>query len=293
MRNFSYFYKGNECDSVNEEYWTQYNKGRTNYQSYYRVYGDIEEYKMTQCYYPDDISNIVGNNSSTALAAINGLIEKNMVADPIKTVMKRNGKIIDGECKDYQTVSGKPLLKSLYKVKNTTNIYSSTPTISGDTINYHADLYKEGEVMTYDEYYNPKYVKLNNTIDRIYVWGYGGRFPVAIIDNMNLDTFQNENATALRTGLLQLQSYRKIETESIRANLMSLNTDIRNMLNTLSASAHIITYTYDPYFGMTSEIDDSNLGTIYTYDTFGRLTAKYDANYKKLEEYNYHYKLQQ
>jgi hypothetical protein len=44
---------------------------------------------------------------------------------------------------------------------------------------------------------------------------------------------------------------------------------------------------------MTSEIDDSNLGIIYTYDTFGRLTAKYDENYKKLEEYNYHLKLQE
>ena len=69
-----------------------------------------------------------------------------------------------------------------------------------------------------------------------------------------------------------------------------MNAAIRSMLPT---SAHITTYTYDPYFGMTSETDESNLGTVYTYDSFGRLTAKYDVNYKKLEEYNYHYKLQQ
>ena len=101
------------------------------------------------------------------LAAMNGLIEKNKIAEPIKTIVKCNGIIVSRECKDYQMPDSIPLLKSLYKIKNTTNKYSSTPTISGDTIDYKAKIYKEGEVKTYDTNLNPEYVRLNDTQDRI------------------------------------------------------------------------------------------------------------------------------
>ena len=161
------------------------------------------------------------------------------------------------------------------------------PSINGNSINYHADIYKEGEVLTYDMFLNPEHVRLNDMQDRVYVWGYGGRFPIAVIDNMNYTTFHS--SANLKSTILQLEAYRKIENEGECTNLRNLNAAIRNLL---PPSAHITTYTYDPYFGMTSETDDSNLGTVYTYDTFGRLTAKYDQNYRKIEEYNYHLKLQ-
>ncbi len=274
-------YYGN--DSITEHYSVAYNKGRVAWTTYIRN----NDNRTTKYYFPGDIVNIVGNNASQATAAVNGLIERNMVADPIKTVIKRNSIIVGGECKDYQILSGLPLLKSLYKLKNTANNNEYAPTVSGDSINYRADLYKEGEILTYDEYLNPKHVRLNNTLDRIYVWGYGGRSPVAIIDNMDSTTYQT--ATTLRSKLLQLATYRKIGTVTDCANLRALNAEIRDLL---PDSIHITTYTYDPYFGMTSEMDDSNLGTIYTYDTFGRLSARYDVYYRKLEDYNYHLELQ-
>lgn len=276
-------YYGN--DSITEHYSVAYNKGRTALTTYIRN----NDNRTTKYYFPGDIVNIVGNNASPATAAVNGLIEKNMVADPIKTVIKRNGTIIGGECKEYQTqtLSGLPLLKSLYKLKNTANNNEFAPTVSGDTIDYRADLYKEGEILTYDEYLNPEHVKLNNTLDRIYVWGYGGRFPIAVIDIT--DSTALHAAIDLKPELQQLAAYRKIETATDCTNLRVLNAGIRS---SLPNSIHITTYTYDPYYGLTSETDDSNLGTIYTYDTFGRLSAKYDVNYKKLEEYNYHLKQQ-
>ena len=283
----SYYYDGEKCDSVCEKYVMHYNKGRTNWISNSRGGEDYGEGTFSEYFYPDDIKNNDGNNTPPMIAAVNRLIGKNMVAEPIKTIVKRNGIIVSGECRDYQMPDSIPLLKSLYKIKNTTNKYSSTPTISGDTIDYKAKMYKEGEILTYDADLNPEYVRLNDTQDRIYVWGYGGQYPIAVIDNMDGNTFQS--LANLKTKILQLQSYRKIETEDKCASLRSLNASIRSML---PESAHITTYTYDPYFGMTSETDDSNLGIIYTYDTFGRLTAKHDENYKKLEEYNYHLPLQ-
>ena len=278
-----YYDNGNSRDSIFERYTVSYNKGRISQTSYIRS----NENSTTNYYFPGDIMNIVGNTASPAIAAMSGLVEKNIVADPIKTVIIRNGQIIGGECKDYQTLSGLPLLKSLYKLKNTANNINSAPIINGNDIDYRADLYKEGEIMTYDEYRNPEHVRLNDTQDRIYVWGYGGRFPIAVIDNMDYTAFQS--ATSLKSQILQLATYRKIDTAEDCASLKSLNATIRALLPN---TAHITTYTYDPYFGMTSEIDDSNLGIIYTYDTFGRLSAKYDVNYRKLEEYNYHYSLE-
>lgn len=278
-----YYDNGNSRDSICESYGVAYNKGRISQTTYIRS----NENSTTKYYFPGDILNIMGNHASPAIEAMSGLVEKNIVADPIKTVIIRNGQIIGGECKDYQTLSGLPLLKSLYKLKNTANNINSTPIINGNDIDYRADLYKEGEIMTYDEYCNPEHVRLNDTQDRIYVWGYGGRFPIAVIDNMDYTAFQS--ATSLKSQILQLATYRKIDTAEDCASLRSLNATIRAML---PETAHITTYTYNPYFGMTSEIDDSNLGILYTYDTFGRLSAKYDVNYRKLEEYNYHYSLE-
>lgn len=284
----NYYYNGEKCDSVCEEYRVQYKKGHTTNTFYSRGNENKYETKYSNFYYPFDIANITGNNASPVLDAVNRLIEKNMVASPIKTVTCHNGKIIGGECKEYQMFSGKPLLKSLYKLKNTSNNWNTAPTVSGSSIDYRADLYKEGEVLAYDDNLNPAYVRLNDTQDRIYVWGYGGRFPIAVIDNMSYATYLS--LSDLKTKILALQAYKKIDSEDGCTDLRNLNAGIRALL---PQSAHITTYTYDPYVGMTSETDDSNLGVIYTYDSFGRLTAKYDENYKKLEEYNYHLKLQQ
>ena len=289
----TYYYDGEKCDSVCEEFRTTYNNGRTSSTSYARGEENTIETKYSQYYYPSDIkniadNNIAGNNSQSLLAAAKKLVEKNMIADPIKTVVERNGKIVGGECKDYQLVTDTiPLLKTLYKFKNTDNNSFVVPTIGDNTINYHADLYKEGEILKYDVFMNPVYVRLKNTQDRIYVWGYDGRYPIAVIDNMSFDKF--EAITNLKTEILKLQNLKKIETAKEYADLKSKNLAIRNLL---PKDAHITTYTYDPYFGMTSETDDSNLGIIYTYDTFGRLTSKYDTDFNKTEEYNYHYKLQ-
>ena len=62
-----------------------------------------------------------------------------------------------------------------------------------------------------------------------------------------------------------------------------------NIRNNLPNGVLVRTYTYDPYFGLTSEFDYSGVGTIYTYDGFGRLSALYDDRFKLLENYTYHY----
>ena len=287
-----FYYNGDKRDSVNEYYSIDYNKGRTSWTTSSRgiSFNDPNVNTKTTSYcYPDEIGNITDNSSSSSqeLSAMKKLIEKNMIAEPIKTTVSRNDVVIDGECKDYQIISDSiPLLKSLYKIVKEAK-YSGSPSVNGDTIDYKAEIYKDGEILKYDQDKNPLHVRLKNTQDRIYVWGYDGRYPIAVIDNMSFDKF--EAITNLKTEILKLQNLKKIQTAEEYADLKNKNLAIRNLL---PKDAHITTYTYDPYFGMTSETDDSNLGIIYTYDTFGRLTSKYDTDFNKTEEYNYHYKLQ-
>lgn len=279
----TFYYDGNACDSIVEGQGIGYNKGRIYFTSCYRD----NDLKITRSFFPDDITNTSNNCSSPKVEAINELLNKNIIADPVKTIVKRNNVIIGGECKDYQLHSGMPLLNSLYKIKNTNSNYDRAPAINSNGIDYSAELYKEGEILTYDENHNPTHIRTSGDQDKIYVWGYNGRFPVAIIENMDYDTFYADSY--LRYLLGRLSQYRKIDSETVCQNLRTTNTVIRLQL---PPDAHITTFTYDPYYGITSELDDSNLGTIYTYDTFGRLSAKYDENYKKQEEYDYHFRLQ-
>ena len=288
----NYYYHDEKCDSTQELSIIDYNKGRTNHTDLYYGTNDAKwdaRVEYTSYTYPDEIRDITANSASPSieLAAMKKLIEKNMIAEPIETTVSRNDVVIDGECKDYQIISDSiPLLKSLYKIVKKAK-YSGSPSVNGDTIDYKAEIYKEGEILEYDQDMNPVYVRLKNTQDRIYVWGYDGRYPIAVIDNMSFDKF--EAITNLKTEILKLQNLKKIQTAEEYADLKNKNLAIRNLL---PKDAHITTYTYDPYFGMTSETDDSNLGIIYTYDTFGRLTSKYDTDFNKTEEYNYHYRLQ-
>jgi YD repeat-containing protein len=55
--------------------------------------------------------------------------------------------------------------------------------------------------------------------------------------------------------------------------------------------ARMVTYTYDPLFGKTSETDPTNITTYYAYDEFGRLKFIKDHNGNIVKEYQYNYAL--
>lgn len=279
-----YFYNGEQCDSICEGSSVNYSKGRVSATGFDRD-GDN---RTTFYYFPDEITDLTANSTSTEINAINKMIEKNIIAIPIKTITERNNITVGGECTDYQLHADVPLPKTIYKLKNTNRISRYTPEINGNNIDYRADIYKDGEILTYDENLNPEHIRSNAIQDRIYVWGYDGRFPIAIIDNLDYDSFNSNNT--LKSMLHGLEQYRRIETAQECTSLRSANAAIRLML---PETTHITTFTYDPYFGITSELNDSNFGTICTYDSFGRLSAKYDAEYNKLEEFNYHFNQQQ
>ena len=87
----------------------------------------------------------------------------------------------------------------------------------------------------------------------------------------------------------QLQNYTDLSDISIRNNLNSLNSFIRN---NLPAGAKIETYTYKPMVGITSLTTVSNITTYYDYDSLGRLIESYiikNGEKKILNSNEYHY----
>jgi YD repeat-containing protein len=79
------------------------------------------------------------------------------------------------------------------------------------------------------------------------------------------------------------------------ANVSSIEVKANNMdeVRLYPAGAQMITYTYDPLIGMTSQCDVNSRVTNYEYDAFGRLQYIRDENRNILKKYCYNYQGQQ
>ena len=84
-------------------------------------------------------------------------------------------------------------------------------------------------------------------------------------------------------------AYHKYEISSSSDITISGSTYIDD-LRLYPADAQMVTYTYQPNIGITSQTDESNVTTYYEYDNFGRLKFIIDQEGNVLQTYEYHYK---
>ncbi len=275
-----YSYRNGVRDSVVTETSYGYSLGRIGTISTSR---QSETVQMNN-YYPDYLNVGTGTGLSSEAQAIAALQQKNIIGIPIQTVKRYNNIAVEGNYRDFMVLSGGMVVpKSFYNL-SLNNSYVAGPSMSGGAVIKDSGFYLQEEALAYDANFNPIHVSLRTSPAKVYVWGYGGRYPVAVIENYT-EAQLNAN-TQLSSLLSQLESYRKISNQLTSIALKNLNMNIRNAL---PEGALVRTYTYDPYSGLTSEFDYSGVGTIYNYDGFGRLTAQYDDNYNLLENYTYHY----
>ena len=276
----AYYYRDGLCDSTVTETTYSYELGRPTH----IVSRRQNESTIVRNFYPDmlDVGQSTGN--SPEVQAVAALQQKNIIAKPIQIVRFNNGVIAEGHYSDYMVLPGGCVVpKACYNL-TLDRQFIDNPHVSNGAIVKNSGFYLQEEALAYDASLNPCHVSSRVTPDKFIVWGYGGRYPVAIIDNY---TEQHLNANSQLLSLLsQLEGYRKIGSQATNDALKSLNMSIRN---NLPDGVLVKTYTYDPYSGLTSEFDYSGVGTIYTYDGFGRLAAQYDDHFKLIESYTYHY----
>ncbi|PRD46263.1 hypothetical protein [Sphingobacterium haloxyli] len=123
----------------------------------------------------------------------------------------------------------------------------------------------------------------------VYLWGYGGQYPVAKIENATY----TEVLTALGGG--STPAHHSAATTIL--NNLSLSTVSEAMVNTYVQTiranlqkSRVTTYTYKPLVGMTSMIDPRGITEYYQYDGFQRLKDVLDFDKNVLRNYQYHYR---
>jgi YD repeat-containing protein len=132
----------------------------------------------------------------------------------------------------------------------------------------------------YDQYSNPVEARAENGSYVVYVWGYNGSLPVAIIENATFSSITNSLITNVQNASQQNASYSE-------SNLLTKLAELRAGL---PATAMITTYTHKPLVGVTTVTNPSGIITKYYYDEFNRLEKTVGADDKILTENEYHYK---
>ena len=117
----------------------------------------------------------------------------------------------------------------------------------------------------YDNYGNPLYTTKDGTNRMVYIWGYRGRYPVAIIRNASY----GQVASALGGSVYFNQAADKQEPSDADWKRME-------SLRTLLPKAHVSLFCYDPFLGCIRwESNPRGLKSYYDYDGMGRLTRTY------------------
>ena len=107
-----------------------------------------------------------------------------------------------------------------------------------------------------------------------YIWGYGGLYLVAVVENADLNMIK------------RIDGLDNIESDPLQTGL---NNEQEQQLRNIS-DAHVTTYTYKPMVGITSVTDPSGRRKTYDYDTSGRLITVKDESGNIIERYDYRYK---
>ena len=110
----------------------------------------------------------------------------------------------------------------------------------------------------------------------VVIWGYSGRYPVALIENSDM-----EEVVAAIGGQNRIDAITKASV------LLPSHVSALASLRTALSGAHITTYTYTPGVGVISKTDSDGMLTSYEYDHAGRLKCTRDNDGNKIEEYDY------
>ncbi|MBK5723050.1 hypothetical protein JGH11_19465, partial [Dysgonomonas sp. Marseille-P4677] len=201
------------------------------------------------------------------------MISKNMIGIPIEIVIQRDGKVTKANKFEFNN--------NLYLNRSFSAIGTSL------TMNNYIQYYeKDYEIEKFDSYGNPVYILKDDAIHLIYLWSYGGQYPIAEIKNA---TYTDINSALSTVGLVSIDAL-SANTNPDKAKLDKLRT--LPILN----NALINTYKYQPLVGLLESTDPTGITTFYDYDDFSRLKETYikDSNGTKqvIQKHDYHYQNQ-
>jgi YD repeat-containing protein len=139
-----------------------------------------------------------------------------------------------------------------------------------------ANAYKNAiTFLSYDSYGNLTSQVKANDVYNSYLWGYGGKYPVAQVVGATYSS---------------ISSYVNQSVLDNPASDVAVRNEINNIRTGLSSSkALVTTYTYKQLVGQTSITDPNNRTVYYSYDDFGRLDVVRDQDNNIVKKYCYNY----
>lgn len=183
------------------------------------------------------------------------MFDSNIVI-PIRKVTINNGVIANGEKIDFLYDSS----NNVFLPKRISYLEQSNSAPDNSSSYYPKVVYDK-----YDHRGNPVQVT-ENGIRTVYIWGYGGQYPIAKISNM---TYNN-----LIGMISEYQLQQMCDAPQPTAEQWSLIENLRKK----ASGALVTSYKYEPLIGITSLTAPNGFTTCYSYDSAGRLIETYLLN---------------
>lgn len=234
-----------------------------------------DAYELISTYtYPNDLAGSV-YQEMTKKHILSPIIEEKYIKDESLIGCKLNEYKIDkktGFVLPYKT-----------HFSEINKVYSSN-TVTFNETDVNKEVYPSDniEFCEYDQYGNLIHSIVNGSINNVYLWGYGGQYPIANISNATYEEVLN--ALGRKTP--------EYFSSSTNPDLLVIDS-LREQL----PRAHLRTYKYIPGVGINQQKSPSGYTIYYDYDSMSRLIRIYlkekgDTGIEKertLKSFDYHY----
>ncbi|WP_299441273.1 hypothetical protein [uncultured Aquimarina sp.] len=198
----------------------------------------------------------------------NILITDNRISSPVKTeTYHQNQKQSTALVNFKQWDTGEYLPETIQAAKEDTSLRDQTV--------YHK----------YDGNGNPLETSAREGVHTIYVWGYQETAPIAVIANATYEGMPQDVKNLIAAAQLASNDDKNPTSElALRTALQELRS------HTYFNNKQMVTYTYDPLIGMTSQTDPRGYTMYYEYDSQHRLQFVKDERGNLISENQYKYK---
>ncbi|HEX7846590.1 MAG TPA: hypothetical protein VF476_12385, partial [Chitinophagaceae bacterium] len=258
----------------------------------------------TKYYYPTDLSL-----SGDAETARQEMVTKNNLTTPLKIEKYTDNTLLETIKFNFKEHSGSVVLPD--QILNGKGSLASSPETRVEFLNY-------------DSKDNLLAQKKTDDITNSYIWGYDGLYPIASVinaasSNVYHTSFEDsdgnssagdsktgrksrtggfsKNLTGLTNGTYTLSYWQKsgswnFQTSTVTVSTGSYSLSLSGQIDEVRfypTTAQMVTYTYEPLIGVSTECDINNRIVYYEYDGFGRLrmVKDQDKNIIKVLEYKH------
>lgn len=189
------------------------------------------------------------------------MANKNMYSSIIEQKILKNNLLVGGTLTRYNQF-GNNIAPETINYSEIKQGITNLTTFSCDGLN--KSFYPNDNVKfnRYDGFSNCIYLTQNNSINIVYLWGNNGQNLIAEIKNATYDEVKNALGGIAPEDFSIMKNPDMARINALRSN-------------SILSNAHITTYTYMPFLGITSITDPRGIITYYDYDLFNRLREVY------------------